>query len=108
MRVDNAVYTWLGAPGNPGNTLVNQTAFEYTATRSIFTLNINGQVEMNVTFFSPAFPDDSKRQSLIYSYLNVDIASIDGATHDVQLYSDISAGKKSFNNISYITQIIVG
>lgn len=95
MRVDDAVYTWLGSPGNPGNRLVNQTAFEYTATRSIFTLDINGQVEMKVTFFSPVFPKDSKRQSLIYSYLNVDIASIDGAKHKVQLYSDISAGKKA-------------
>jgi hypothetical protein len=92
------VYTWLGSPGNPGNTLVNQTAFEYTATKSIFTLNINDQIQMNVTFFSPVFPDDSKRQSLIYSYLNVDIASIDGATHDVQLYSDISAGKLPLKN----------
>ncbi|KAH8690740.1 glutaminase GtaA [Talaromyces proteolyticus] len=91
VRVDGDVYTWLGSPGNPGNTLVNQTAFSYTAMRSIFTLNINDKVEMNVTFLSPAFPDDSLRQSLIYSYLNVDIKSIDGSKHDVQLYADISA-----------------
>ena len=47
---------------------------------------------MNITFLSPITPDDMKRQSLIFSYLDVSVESMDGASHDVQLYTDISAG----------------
>jgi hypothetical protein len=48
---------------------------------------------MTVTFLSPISPNDLKRQSLVFSYLHVDIKSKDGANHDVQLYADISAGE---------------
>ncbi|KAI9927911.1 hypothetical protein AWENTII_012429 [Aspergillus wentii] len=88
IRVDGAVYTWMG---NPGGTLVNQTAYEYTSTKSVFTLHVGNAVQMNVTFLSPITPNDFKRQSLPFSYVHVDVASLDGKSHDVQLYSDISA-----------------
>lgn len=91
IRVDNVTYTWLGAP--PGPALVNQTAFEYTSTKSIFTQNVNNQVQLTVTFLSPITPNDYKRQSLIFTYLDVVVESIDGSEHVVELYSDISAGK---------------
>ena len=93
IRVDGTAYTWLGAPA--GAPSVTQTAFEYTATRSVFVLNVNDAVQLNVTFNSPIFPNDLKRQSLVFSYLDVIVSSIDGATHDVQLYADISAGEAS-------------
>jgi hypothetical protein len=89
IRVDNTTYTWMG---DPGPQVVTQTAFKYTSTSSVFTMNVGGKVEMTVTFLSPVTPDDLKRQSLVFSYLNVGVESLDGATHDVQLYSDISAG----------------
>ncbi|PLB52445.1 glutaminase GtaA [Aspergillus steynii IBT 23096] len=88
IRVDGNVYTWMGLPGT---TTVNQTAYEYTSTKSIFTLHVGNLVEMNVTFLSPITPDDLRRQSLIFSYLDIDVASLDGKDHDVQLYTDISA-----------------
>ncbi|KKA18490.1 glutaminase, partial [Rasamsonia emersonii CBS 393.64] len=88
IRVDGHAYTWMGAPGPQA---VNQTAYEYTTTKSIFTFNVDDLVEMTVTFLSPITPNDFKRQSLIFSYLNVDVKSLDGNTHDVQLYADISA-----------------
>ena len=56
-------------------------------------MNVKGLVEMNVTFMSPITPNDLKRQSLVFSYLNVEVASLDGKDHDVQVYADISAGK---------------
>jgi hypothetical protein len=90
IRVDGATYTWMGLPGS---TTVTQTAFEYTSTKSIFTMDVGGKVEMNITFMSPITPDDFKRQSLIFSYLNVEVSSLDGNDHDVQVYADISAGK---------------
>lgn len=88
IRVDGTTYTWMGDPGPQS---VTQTAFEYTATRSMFTMDVGGLVEMNITFLSPLTPSDQQRQSLIFTYLDVGVSSLDGATHDVQLYTDISA-----------------
>lgn len=90
IQVDGETYTWMGLPGTR---TVNQTAFEYTSTKSIFTMNVGGLVEMNVTFMSPITPQDFKRQSLVFSYLNVEVSSLDGKEHNVQVYSDISAGE---------------
>lgn len=56
-------------------------------------MNVNDQVGMNITFLSPIAPDNMRHQSLIFSYLNVDVFSIDGQNHEVELYADISAGK---------------
>lgn len=95
VRVDGAVYEWMG--GIPDSTLVEQVAYEYTSTKSIFTMHVDGKVEMNVTFLSPITPEDFKRQSVISSYLQLDVASMDGGTHDVQVYADISAGKFSIH-----------
>ncbi|CAI7632619.1 hypothetical protein N7533_000851 [Penicillium manginii] len=88
IRVDGQTYTWMGLPGT--NT-VNQTGFEYTSTKSIFTMNVADKLEMNITFLSPITPADYRRQSLVFSYLNVEVASLDGNEHEVQVYADISA-----------------
>ena len=94
IRVDSTAYIWMGNPGNSINpNMVTQTAFEYTSTRSIFTMNVGGKVEMNITFLSPITPSDPQRQSLIFTYLDVGVQSLDGAEHDVQIYTDISAGE---------------
>ena len=92
IRVDGTVYTWMGAPTVTTNT-VDQISLEYTSTRSIFSMSVGGKVAMNITFLSPVTPTDMKRQSLTFSYMNVEVQSMDGASHDVELYSDISAGK---------------
>lgn len=89
IRVDGSTYTWMGLPGSK---TVNQSAFEYTSTKSIFTMNVENKLEINITFLSPVTPTDLKRQSLVFSYLNVEVSSLDGQEHDVQVYSDISAG----------------
>ncbi|OTB15176.1 hypothetical protein K445DRAFT_124558 [Daldinia sp. EC12] len=89
IRVDGKAYNWLGAP--PGADVVDQTEFSYTSTRSTFVMNVGGKVEMNITFLSPVTPSDLKRQSLVFSYLDVGVHSLDGASHDVQLYADVSA-----------------
>ncbi|KAF2152142.1 glutaminase GtaA [Myriangium duriaei CBS 260.36] len=92
IRVDGQSYVWLGGPSSPaGLQNVTQTAFEYTATRSVFTQNVNGIVDITVTFLSPITPDDYTRGSLISSYMEVAVSSSDGQAHSVQLYTDISA-----------------
>ena len=55
-------------------------------------MNVDGAVTMNITFLSPVNPTDLKRQSLPFSYLDVVVSSADGASHEVQLYADITAG----------------
>lgn len=92
IRVDGTTYNWMGDMSGLSN-LVTQTNYEYTATQSIYTQTVNSAVELTVTFLSPITPDDWKRQSLVFSYMDVSVKSIDGNTHDVQIYSDISAGK---------------
>jgi len=96
IRVDGVPYVWMGAPTFPSGTTVaqvNQTSFEYTSTRSIFTQNVDNKVGLIVTFLSPVTPTDYVRGSLVSSYLDVQVYSLDGNTHDVQIYTDISAGK---------------
>ena len=96
IRVDGSSYIWMGDPaGFTASDLptVNQTSFEYTATRSIFEQQVNNAVGITVTFLSPVTPNDYMRGSLVSSYMHVAVSSLDGATHDVQLYTDISAGR---------------
>ncbi|KAM0716266.1 hypothetical protein Q7P37_007711 [Cladosporium fusiforme] len=90
VRVDNVSYVWMGDPTGI-DLYANQSAFEYTSTRSIFTMQVGGSVELKATFLSPVVPDDLMRSSLPYSYLDVEVKSVDGKEHDLQLYTDISA-----------------
>ena len=86
IRVDNTSYTWMGAPA-PLPTVVNQTSFEYTSTRSTFVMDVAGVVEMNITFLSTITPTDLMRQSLIFSYVDVSVTSTDGADHGMSFRS---------------------
>jgi hypothetical protein len=97
--VDGTSYTWIGAPVNTG-AAVTQTGFQYTSTRSIFTMNVGGLVEMNITFLSPLYPNDEKRQSLVFTYLEVAVQSMDGNSHSVQVYADISAGISAITSVN--------
>lgn len=79
--------------GEPiGYTNVNQTSLAYTATKSAFTQNVNGNVQIVANFISPITPDDYSRQSLISSYLEIQVSSLDGNDHTVELYTDVTAG----------------
>ena len=88
----------MGAP--QGIPAANQTSYEYTSTKSIFTIQAQNKVSLKVTFLSPLAPTDLKRQSLIFSYMDIEVTSLDGADHEVQIYTDISAGK--LHPLSYV------
>lgn len=79
----------MGAPKD--TEAASQVAYEYTSTKSIFTIEVDDKVSLKVTFLSPLTPNDFKRQSLIFSYMSVEVSSLDGSNHDVELYTDISA-----------------
>ena len=68
-------------------------------------MDVAGLVEMNITFLSPITPTDLKRQSLVFSYLDVSVTSTDGAAHDVQLYADITAGKSFWSLLLVIVML---
>ncbi|KAI5922664.1 glutaminase GtaA [Camillea tinctor] len=89
IRVDGSAYVWMGGYGGTGN--ADQTEFTYSSTRSNFVFSVDGRVELNVTFLSPVTPSDLRRQSLTFSYLEASVRSLDGDTHSVQLYADVSA-----------------
>ncbi|KAE9976474.1 hypothetical protein BLS_002068 [Venturia inaequalis] len=92
IRVDGQAFVWMGDPlPGQGVTYVDQVSYSYTSTKSIFTMDVAGKVAMTITFLSPVNPDDLKRQSLTLSYMQVSVTSKDGKSHEVQLYTDISA-----------------
>ena len=104
-RVDGTSYAFMGAPaipltipngnyGTPSTTngfeqALQQTGLVVTPTRSTFTLE-GGGIELTAEFLSPVEPGDLKRQSIPLSYLLISVRSIDGASHKVQIYVDIS------------------
>ncbi|KAG6182265.1 hypothetical protein E4U36_003461 [Claviceps purpurea] len=88
IMVDGQVYNWMG--GHPGAPNVEQISVDYTSTRSNFNMSVAGKVAMNIEFMSPVYPEDLRRQSIPFSYMNVAVRSLDGASHSVQLYTDVS------------------
>lgn len=85
-----------------------QQALVFTPTRTSFRLQA-GPVDVNITFLSPIEvsisrhsqqsgiivpqPKDLIKQSMPFTYIYMDLVSNDGQPHDVQVYSDISAGE---------------
>lgn len=80
--------------GNPSPLpqTANQTSFEYTSTRSSFEFDVGGLLSLKVNFLSPISPNDLLRQSAPVSYLSITVTSKDDKEHDVQIYTDVSAG----------------
>lgn len=60
-------------------------------------MDVGGLVNMKITFLSPVDPQDKNRQSMPVSYMSVEVESADGNTHDVSLYTDVSAEWTSGN-----------
>ena len=89
MAVDGKAYAWMGVSKLP---LVTQVSMEYTATRSIFTFDVDGKVKLDVAFLSPVYTNDLARQSQQFSYVTVKASSADGGAHSVQVYLDVTGG----------------
>ncbi|KAH8830455.1 DUF1793-domain-containing protein [Flagelloscypha sp. PMI_526] len=113
-KVNGTAYSFLGSPAVSGSTFTKATQISaevsyfqyvrweyavnwYTTTQSIFKLRA-GPVDLTVTFFSPVEPNDYVKHTLPFSYFTVSAASNDGASHSVQVYSDISGEWASRNN----------
>ncbi|RPD75342.1 hypothetical protein L226DRAFT_534905 [Lentinus tigrinus ALCF2SS1-7] len=101
IRVDGTTFSWMGQDGI-GNGTATVTDIEITPTRSIFVMQA-GPMNLTVTFLSPIEPEDWVKQSFPFSYLSIEAASLDGASHSVQVYSDISGEWLSGNRSSPIS-----
>ncbi|KAG8813750.1 hypothetical protein FRC19_002201, partial [Serendipita sp. 401] len=95
-RVDGVLYSFLGAAAdfshNPGVWIGNAAqnkGLEITASQTIYTFGCGG-MDVKVTFINPIEPSDFTRLSLPFIYVSVTATSNDGATHRVQIYSDLS------------------
>ncbi len=88
-RIDGKAYRFLG--NQPRNTeAMRQTARQLTATRTIYTFEAAG-VKLNLTFQTPALTDDLDILSRPVTYVIWRAQSIDGNTHDVALYFDLTS-----------------
>lgn len=104
-RIDGTPYVFLGSPALPeGPTLstMTQTSLQLTATRSVFTLT-GGGVTLTVTFFSPVDPGNLQRQCVPMSYISIQAASGDGASHTVDVHIDASAEWVHGDNSTQVT-----
>ena len=68
-----------------------QRSVQALPTRTTFELELPGVVSLNLTFLQTLFAADYSRLSRPVYYVRVDVASLDGAEHDVSLYFDASA-----------------
>ncbi|KAH9063195.1 hypothetical protein EDB87DRAFT_1558516 [Lactarius vividus] len=93
VRIDGLTYSFLGGvPGNAVasvNVTVNITETVITPTQTVISAQA-GPMEFNLTFLNPIEPGDWVKQSIPFSYLALTANSLDGAPHNVQVYSDIS------------------
>jgi hypothetical protein len=117
-RVDGVSYMFMGDPGiildvpnggygTPSTTqgferALRQTGVTLTPARTVYQLE-GGGIGLTVEFLSPVEPGDPRRQSIPFSYLLIRARSIDGRTHDVQVYADISGEWCSGDDSQQIT-----
>ena len=85
-RIDLMTYQVMGRERTQIQSLP-QVAVEVLPTRSIFTFAGAG-VKLVLTFLTPALPDDLDVLSRPLTYLDWEIVSTDGASHEVAIYFD--------------------
>ena len=89
IRVDNTTFRFLGSPDKTIPAL-KETRHTITPTRTIAVFK-NAQIELQLCFLTPAFPDDMRILSRPVTYLTFTVRSLDNAQHDVALYFDADA-----------------
>ena len=86
IRVDTKTYRYLGNEDAEVPAL-EETNREISPTRTMVTLH-SPEIELKLTFLTPAFPDDLAVMARPITYLTWDVKSRDGETHDIALYLD--------------------
>jgi hypothetical protein len=91
-RIDGHVYRWMGASMRryrlPAVDAMQQTSVEVTPLHSKYRFTATG-VELQVTFFTPLFPQDMDVMSRPVTYLTWSAVSTDNKPHSVDLLLDV-------------------
>lgn len=88
-RVDGEAWSIFGVPkADDGVRPARRQSAEYIATHTTFCVAA-GSAMVVLDFISPMSPKNYLRQSLPFSYLTVAVSGSNGASPDVQIYSDI-------------------
>jgi hypothetical protein len=88
IRVDGKAMRFAGVQPD-GIPAMRQTGLTVTPTRSIFQFE-DGGVALTVEFCSPLLPDDLEILARPVTYLTFGVRAVDGGTHMVELYTDIT------------------
>jgi len=95
VRVDGKNYRYLG-DADRGIPALEETQRRITPTRTIVNLQ-SPEIELRLTFLTPAFPDDLKVMARPVTYLTWDVKARDGKQHAVSLFLD-AEGTVATNN----------
>lgn len=93
IRIDGKPYRFMGAQWRWRETPVpqiRQVSREVTPTRTLYTFEADG-VRLELTFLTPAIPDDLDLLSRPVTYLTFRAQSIDSRPHQTQIYFDAAA-----------------
>ena len=88
LRVDGSAYRYMGEGPSPDVAPMKQLSLRLEATRTIYVFEAAG-VQLELTFFTPAFPEDLDLLSRPVTYLTWHLHSIDGKKHEVSVLLDI-------------------
>ncbi|HXC94161.1 MAG TPA: DUF4965 domain-containing protein [Edaphobacter sp.] len=96
IRIDGRVYRWMGTVphGYLGTTeppeAMQQVSLELTPLHTRYKFSASG-IRLDVTFFSPLFPQDLEVLSRPVTYLSWSAVSSDGKPHQIELFLDADA-----------------
>ena len=77
-------------PAPPATATLQQMDLVVTPTRTIAVFS-GGGVALLLTFMQPSFPHDIATSAREHVYIDAQVISVDGGSHDVQLYIDVAS-----------------
>jgi len=87
VRVDGKTYRYLG-DADRAIPALEEIHRKITPTRTVVAMQ-SSEIEMSLTFLTPAFPEDLKMMARPVTYLSWEVKSRDSAHHEVSIYLDI-------------------
>ncbi|MDM9629042.1 DUF4965 domain-containing protein [Rhizobium sp. S152] len=89
--IDGKSYRFMGLVTRTGIEVpaMRQTGREVTPLRTLYRFQADG-VELTLTFTTPTFPKDLELMARPVSYIDIEVASLDGKSHTVSAYIDWS------------------
>lgn len=93
IRIDDVTMRFMGANPrgvDPAIQPMKQTGFQLTPTRTMYNFEAGG-IHLDLTFMTPALPQDLNVLSRPLTYVVWDVRATDGRQHNVRLYLDATS-----------------